>query len=262
MVGLIASTSALVAGRCHANAMTTRRIFTWSLVFSIAASAAFAQCPPPPKTATQQIIERIVDGDTVVLVGGDRVRVLGLNTFERKDPGQRGTYAQAASGYVTTHALGQLATLSPFPYRRDRHGRILAHVWVGGQHLAESVLKQGLGFAVAVPPLTEHAACLSAAEVEARRARRGLWKEALAPMPAASLTRGGFAVVEGTVTRVDQQTVWLGPQFAVTLPQDLLVEMGAQIEVRGWIRSPKSTDRPPIFRLPLGHPANLQRLSP
>lgn len=262
MVGLIASISGLVAGRCHAKVMTARGLIAWSFVFLVAASAAHAQCPSPPETRTQHRIERIVDGDTVVLVGGDRVRILGLNTFERKESGQRGVYAQAATGLVTTVAQGQLATLAPFPYRRDRHGRILAHVWIDGQHLAESVLQQGLGFAVAVPPLTDHATCLSAAEADARRARRGLWADQLAPIPADSLTRGGFAVVEGVVTRVDQKTAWLGPQFAVTFPQELVVHPGARIEVRGWIRSPKPTDRPPIFRLPLGHPANLKRLAP
>lgn len=260
MVELIASTSASAVAICRGKIRWTRRVLAWSVcLWTIATTVAFAQCPSPPVTATQQRIERIIDGDTFVLVGGDRVRVLGINTYERNDPERRGAYAKAATQYATQQLQTRVVTLSPYPYRRDRHGRVLAHVWVNDAHLAESLLHEGLGFAVAVPPLTAHAPCLFAAEKRARLAARGIWSEGLAPIAVSALSRGGFAVVEGVVTRVDQRTLWLGAQFAVTLPKGLNIDAGTRIEVRGWIRGPKAGDAPAVFRLPLADPANLQR---
>lgn len=260
MVELIASTSASAAAICRGKIRWTRRALAWSAcLWTIATTAALGQCPAPV-TATQQRVERVIDGDTFVLTSGDRVRVLGINTYERHDPALRGTFATVATQYATQQLQTNQVTLSPYPYRRDRHGRVLAHVWVDGAHLAESLLHEGLGFAVAVPPLTEHAPCLFAAERRARQAARGIWSQELAPIAVSALTRGGFQVVEGVVTRVDQRTLWLGAQFAVTVPKGFRVAVGARIEVRGWIRAPKATDRPGIFRLSLADPANLQPL--
>lgn len=70
-------------------------------------------------------VVRVVDADTFVVAGGDRVRVLGIDACEARDPG--GSAASAAARDLLT---GQAVTLRAQPGApdRDRYGRLLRYV--------------------------------------------------------------------------------------------------------------------------------------
>lgn len=88
-------------------------------------------------------VRRVIDGDTVVLhhVGvpaEERVRVLGVDTPERGEPG----YAEAAAFTAAWLAAG------PFKIdacRRDSFGRYLAWVTRGTDSLHVALVSAGLG---------------------------------------------------------------------------------------------------------------------
>jgi micrococcal nuclease len=143
-------------------------------------AAAARAWPPVVKRAVERaVVDRVVDGDTVVLrVRGRRVRVrlIGMDapeTWLRRD----------CFGAEATRALRRLippgspvyAAGDAEPY--DRYGRRLLYLWTARGELVEAVLiRRGFARTLEIPPDTAHAVTLRAAEAVARRARAGLWK--------------------------------------------------------------------------------------
>jgi micrococcal nuclease len=144
-----------------------------------------ATMPPMPGVAAR--LARVVDGDTLkVNVAGrmDTVRVIGLDTPESVKPG---TPIECFALRATAEAqrllpVGAAIRLEPDPTqaKRDRYGRLLAHVWLADRTLyAERMVRGGFGIHDiygGVPSIYAHR--LAAAEEAARTDQRGLWSAA------------------------------------------------------------------------------------
>lgn len=116
-----------------------------------------------------------IDGDTIELPGGERVRYLGIDTPERG----AAFHAQAARRNAELIAAGNLLLVREHS-ETDRYGRLLRHVWVereGGEQVlvGETLVREGLAKATPYPPDIALATRLRRSEIEARTARRGLW---------------------------------------------------------------------------------------
>jgi micrococcal nuclease len=136
-------------------------------------------------------VERVIDGDTLLLTGGGRVRLIGADTPEAfVSDGKPEPFAEQATRYTRQFvAEGRNKVHLQFDGpRKDRYGRFLATVWVDGRMLNEELLRAGLarlrGEFPFSPPLK---ARLRRAEEEARAAQRGLH----GPMPQPSATARG-----------------------------------------------------------------------
>ena len=122
-------------------------------------------------------VERIVDGDTLV-VGGEKVRLIGVDTPETRKPGTPvECFGRAATAYVTRLALGRRVRLVLDAEERDRYGRLLAYVFLrgDGRFVNAALVRDGYALALTVPPNVRHAGTFRALQREARRERRGLW---------------------------------------------------------------------------------------
>lgn len=108
-----------------------------------------------------------VDGDTLVL-GGRRIRLLGLDAPELGQTCQRGTVAyrcgEEARTAMRALLLGETVTCAA--RGSDRFGRTLAICEVRGQDIGATLVRRGL--AVSFGAYAEE-------EREARAARRGVW---------------------------------------------------------------------------------------
>lgn len=150
------------------------------LVAALAAPAAGG-----PVDLTGRVV-KLVDGDTIwVDVGAGRiekVRYIGVNTPELhhrtrgEEPGGR-TAAEVNRRLVA----GRQVRLEPDVQLRDRYGRLLAYVWVRGNHGAEvmvnaELLRRGYAQAMTVPPNVRHAETFRRLEREARAGHVGLWR--------------------------------------------------------------------------------------
>src|SRR6476660_2136883 len=69
-------------------------------------------------------VQRVVDGDTIVLAGGERVRYIGVDTPESVKPGTPvQCFAEKASAFNDRLVEGERVQLRYDAERQDRYGR-------------------------------------------------------------------------------------------------------------------------------------------
>jgi len=137
-----------------------------------------AQSQVPVREA---LVAEVVDGDTVILGTGQKVRLLGIDAPELEREGQPADFlAHKAKRVLTDLAQGQRVRLEYDRLRYDRYGRILAFLILpDGTNLSREMVRRGLAHVYTVPPNMGFRGDLLAAQREALEARRGIWLKAL-----------------------------------------------------------------------------------
>lgn len=241
----------------------------------------FAQAFCPVRTDLPQVaVRQVVDGDTLRLVDGRSVRLIGINTPElgRKGRSDEPYAAQAKRRLqALVEASGGKVGVQPGKQGKDHYGRTLAHLYDrSGHNLEAQLLSEGLGFMVAVAPNTQLSRCQVQAEREARRQRLGLWRQDQVRQ-AGQLRSGGFALISGRITDVQHNRggLWLemdgnrvlrvAPELLAAFDERALSRLeGRRVEARGWVidRQARGASKPGQARwlLPLTDPAMLEVL--
>ncbi|MFW6123352.1 MAG: thermonuclease family protein [Thermodesulfobacteriota bacterium] len=129
----------------------------------------------------EALVAEVVDGDTVILGTGQRVRLLGIDAPELEREGQPAQFlAHKAKRVLTDLGEGKRVRLEYDRLRYDRYGRILAFlVLPDGTNLSRELVRRGLAHVYTVPPNMGFRGELLAAQREALAARRGIWLKAL-----------------------------------------------------------------------------------
>lgn len=134
--------------------------------------------PAPKPEGDWRTVVRVVDGDTLLLDGNERVRLIGVDTPESVDPRRPvERFGQEASAFLRRIAEGKRVRLAFDQERKDRYGRTLAYVHLeDGTLVNGEIIRQGYGHAYTRFPF-RYAEEFRAYEREAREQRRGLWAE-------------------------------------------------------------------------------------
>jgi micrococcal nuclease len=132
---------------------------------------ALAGCVSPAQADCK--VQRIVDGDTLVCDGGDRIRLLLIDAPELS----QGPFGTAARRELESLApVGTALRLEMDVQPRDRYGRTLAYLWLeDGRMVNEELLRAGVAVVAVYPPNVRHVDRLRAAVEEAREGKVGLW---------------------------------------------------------------------------------------
>lgn len=119
---------------------------------------------------------RVVDGDTIIIGNGERVRLIGVDTPETKRPNKPVEYyGKEASAFTKKMVEGKDVRLTYDQQQRDEYGRLLAYVYLmDGTFLNAELIKQGYGNAYTRHPF-KYIDEFRQYEKEARKAKRGLW---------------------------------------------------------------------------------------
>ncbi|NUM25684.1 MAG: thermonuclease family protein [Candidatus Buchananbacteria bacterium] len=122
------------------------------------------------------LVIRVIDGDTVELEDGSRVRYIGIDTPETVDPSKPvQCFGKEASQKNTELVLNKQVRLEKDISDKDRYGRLLRYVYVGDTFVNLELVKQGFASSYSYPPDVKYQDQIVAAQTEAREQKRGLW---------------------------------------------------------------------------------------
>ncbi len=135
-----------------------------------------------PTVENQQILDfpkeakvkRVIDGDTIELVNGQIVRLVGVNAPDNGQP-----FDDEATDYVKKLTEGKKVKLEYDAYKSDRFGRILAYVIIDSKNLSVELVKKGLAKVVLYEkrkPLIYQQQLLEG-ELEAKNKKLGIWSK-------------------------------------------------------------------------------------
>ncbi len=136
----------------------------------------------PPGAAGPATVERVIDGDTIVVAvagGHETVRLIGIDTPESvaRDRPDECFGAEASHRLAELLPPGTPVRLTRDVEPRDMYDRLLAYVFRGADGLFVNAAQVAEGYAEAkdYPPNVTYRDDFEAAEATARRAGRGLW---------------------------------------------------------------------------------------
>ena len=87
----------------------------------------------------EALVIRIIDGDTLEIESGEKVRLLGIDAPEK---GER--YSLEAAKFLEEKVLNKTVVLELGSERYDRYGRILAYLYINGKNINIELVKNGL----------------------------------------------------------------------------------------------------------------------
>jgi len=138
------------------------------------------------------LVTRVIDGDTLQIEDGERVRLIGIDTPEMHDSEKlqrdaRRTKQDAATiqelgrrAYEFTKKLveGKRVSIDFDVEARDKYKRLLGYVYLqDGTFVNAEIIKQGYASLMTYPPNVKHADLFKQLYREARENRRGLWAD-------------------------------------------------------------------------------------
>jgi micrococcal nuclease len=127
-----------------------------------------------PGIGGQARVVRVIDGDTIEIAGGARVRYIGIDTPEVYP--SMDFYGTEATEKNKELVEGKVVTLETDVTDKDRFGRLLRYVYVDGLFVNAELVRLGCARSFPYPPDTRHQELFSRLESEAREAGIGLWQ--------------------------------------------------------------------------------------
>ncbi|MEJ2079046.1 MAG: thermonuclease family protein [Acidobacteriota bacterium] len=157
---------------------TSRRIVGTSaaVIAGLVAAVFLLSGPLSGQSELADRVERVVDGDTVILARLGRTRLIGVDSPETVRPGYPvERFGRQASEFARRTLLGRNVRLEFDRERRDKHGRSLAYLYLpDGRCFDRELIRQGFAFAYTLYPFKYRLEYLRL-EDEARRAGVGMW---------------------------------------------------------------------------------------
>ena len=120
----------------------------------------------------QALVASVIDGDTVELADGRRVRYLGIDTPESGE-----YYADEATAKNIELVEDKIVELQSGKRDEDEYGRLLRYVYVDGIFVNAELVAQGYATAYIFDPDDRYSQILVQLEQYAKMKERGLWNQ-------------------------------------------------------------------------------------
>jgi micrococcal nuclease len=147
------------------------RVIPGALLALLGACAPESPCGP-----SSAVVERAIDGDTLELEGGQRVRMLLVDTPESTG-GKTDCFGQNAAMFTAASTTGKRVQLKYDEAEcRDRFNRLLAFVTVDGVELNRVLAEEGYACVLYIAPAGQaRREEFETYESQAKTSRVGMW---------------------------------------------------------------------------------------
>lgn len=137
------------------------------------------------------LVKRVIDGDTLRLETGEKVRLLGIDTPEmheskklyrdaqrtRQDIRTIQKMGRRAYEFTKNLVEGKRVSLEFDVQKHDKYGRLLAYVYLeDGTFVNAKLIEEGYASLMTIPPNSKYADLFLKLYQEAREKKRGLWR--------------------------------------------------------------------------------------
>lgn len=220
-------------------------------------------------------VKKVIDGDTLILTDGRRVRLLGIDAPEvahRAQPGE--PLGEKARRFLTSQTAGKRVQMRYDLQHQDRYNRLLAHVYLeDAKNLNTMLLRKGLAYARFEWPNLQNAEHYYETEKKARNEGKGIWALPafqVKPMQNLESLRNHFVRLRGRPDRVEKKRAYsyllFGDKLRVAIKNsrlELFNNSGIELEalprktivLRGWLGRRRGT---PFVEL--SHPYQIERV--
>jgi micrococcal nuclease len=122
------------------------------------------------------LVSRVIDGDTIEIEGGQKVRYIGIDTPETVDP-RKPVQCFGAEAKKRNEELvkGKYVRLEKDVSDKDKYGRLVRYVYTGGVFVNLVLVEEGFAFSYTYPPDVKYQNQFLKAERQAHEQNNGLW---------------------------------------------------------------------------------------
>lgn len=121
-----------------------------------------------PARVQKAIVTKVLDGDTIVVSGGDHVRLLGIDADEKGYP-----CYDAGRLRLEELILGRTVSLEADSEDLDQYGRQLRYIFLDGGNINQKMVAEGLAIARFYPENQKYKNEIIAAETKAIESKTG-----------------------------------------------------------------------------------------
>ncbi len=204
--------------------------------------------------------QNVIDGDTIWLVDGRKVRLQFINAPEVAHDNKKAEAFGEKAKQKLARVVSQSRTLimKVSPEGKDNYGRTLAHLYLqDGSSLQGLLLREGLAYQIFMENSDSVSDCLKEQERFARAHSLGVWSQKPFKESSSDYLTAGFSLIRGKVVEISKPKkshfIWIELSGSVVLrvPKENVSNVwlqqlkGARIEVRGWM-----VDRSDLHSLP------------
>jgi micrococcal nuclease len=218
------------------------------LVIVSVANPANARKPPAqwPEPVAKGFVKSVVDGDTLVLKNGTEVRLVGIQA-PKLPLGRRNfltwPLAPEAKAMLTKLVIGKELKLKYGGRKIDRHGRLLAHLYLKDENWIQgALLEAGMARVYSFPDNRSRIKEMLKHEKSARKAKRGIWGHSYYRIINHHQTQRhlrSFQLIEGKVLKavVVRGRAYLN--FGENWRKDFTITMSPRTMRRFWRKGPE-----------------------
>lgn len=162
------------------------------------------------------VVKRVVDGDTIELSDGRKLRYIGVDTPESVHPSRPvECLAPEATQKNIELVEGQQVELEKDMSETDRLGRLLRYVYVDEVMVNDVLVREGFARSSKYPPDVKYQSRFDAAQASAQQNKWGLWSDVCtSPVPTvavqdttkpATIVLPGECVIKGNINSKNEQ---------------------------------------------------------
>jgi micrococcal nuclease len=153
------------------------RNISWFLIILLCTALAGCATQESAESGLYATVVRVIDGDTIQLAGGERVRYIGIDTPELHHPKKPVEYmAKEAKEFNKKLVDGKKVRLEFDVQTTDKYGRFLCYVYVDDIFVNAKLMEEGYAQILTIPPNVKYADEFLRLQRKARQENKGLWR--------------------------------------------------------------------------------------